>query len=179
MSFKTPSDFGGLFVSRVLVTGANGAGKTWLAGRLGLPVVHNDAFALKTGWAHEPTEVVLDRRNAAAAADRWVIEGGPSILSGVALARAELIVWLDIPPGQRLRRILWRSLRGMGQVRPEHPAGNRDWPGPRQIRFAVNAWRNADWFREAVLTRSVQADCPKIRLASDQEVTAFLGKWQA
>ena len=70
----------------------------------------------------------------------WILEGGPSVLTTHALSRADIVVWLDMPKGLRVRRIIWRSLQFMGQTRPEHPTGNPEWPGVRQMRFIGKAW---------------------------------------
>lgn len=141
-----PSDFGGLFsCQRVLIIGANGAGKTWFANRLsdrtGLPVFHNDAFALKTGWAYRDRSDIRRTQDDVIAQPRWILEGGPSLLQTDGLKRADVVVWLDPPKSVRIGRIIWRSIRFMGRNRPEHPEGNADWPGRRQFRFVRKAWR--------------------------------------
>lgn len=169
-----PSDFGGLFAKRVIVTGANGAGKTWLAVRLGLPVIHNDGLALTTGWRHRPSDHVKAARDQAAADPSCVIEGGPSVLSGQAIARAQVIVWLDLPRHLRVARISWRSLRYAGRTRPEHPPGNRDWPGLRQAKFIKQAWVRSVAFQHAVAGGVDRAQCPVIRLRNTADTHALL-----
>lgn len=145
---KRPSDFGGLFCARrILVTGANGAGKTVMAQALAtartLPLFHNDAFALTTDWQHRPLDQIDEAREAVAATEMWIIDGGPSIvLRGATLARADLVIWLDIPRGLRMWRILRRTLHHRGQTRAELPAGNAEGFGLRQWRFMWKAWRN-------------------------------------
>lgn len=150
-----PSDFGGLFsCQRVVVVGANGAGKTWFARRLGaalsLDVTHNDALVLTSGWHRRPPNVVCAARNEIAQRNSWIIEGGPSILSGDVLTRAEAIVWLDPPRRLRLWRVLLRTMRFMGRQRPEHPPGNREWPGQRQWRFLTKTWTHDTVARVAI-----------------------------
>ena len=152
---KKPSEVGGLFsCQRIIVVGANGAGKTWvatrLAGQLGLPLIHNDALALTTNWVQRPRDAVRNARDEQAEGAAWIIEGGPSILRGTALARAEMVIWLDMSRGLRLRRVLWRTMTHIGRQRPEHPPGNRDWPGRRQFRFIAKVWTSDRVMRESV-----------------------------
>jgi len=164
--------------SRIVIVGANGAGKTWLANRLGhalgMPVVHNDALTLTTGWARRSREDVARRRSEALRGPRWIIEGGPSILVPDVLDRATQVVWLDTPRGVRLWRIATRSLRFTGRTRPEHPPGNREWPGRRQLRFLWGAWRKDGVFRDAISSGLARCGVPVVRLRSRADVLAFL-----
>ncbi|MEJ6402202.1 DNA topology modulation protein FlaR [Yoonia sp. 2307UL14-13] len=169
-----PSDFGGLSFSRIVVVGANGAGKTWLAQRLGLPVISKDALALTTGWQQRPYDTIQVDIARLINAKRWVLEGGPSILSMPVLARAELVVWLDLPAFLRFRRVVWRSIRYAGRTRPEHPPGNRDWPGPRQWRFAWRAFTGGKGFRAAITRALHGTEVPVVRLQSVAEVDLWL-----
>ncbi len=178
-----PSDFGGLCFSRVVVVGANGAGKTWmarqLAARLDARVICKDALALTTRWQQRPRSAVQAEISRAITAERWVLEGGPSILLDAVLARAEMVVWLDMPAGLRLRRILWRNLRYFGRTRPEHPPGNRGWPGVRQVRFAWRAVAEKDRFAAAVEGALAGTSVPAARLRSRSDVAAFLAEMDA
>ncbi len=173
-----PSDFGGLSFCRVVVVGANGAGKTWfarqLSDRMGASVICKDALALKTGWVQraraEVRADIVDRISA----ERWVLEGGPSVLIPEVLARADLVIWLDMSAGLRFWRIIRRSLRYAGRVRPEHPPGNRDWPGLRQWRFAWRALTGGDRFRGAIEAGLDGVVTPVVRLRTRVEVVDWL-----
>ena len=173
-----PSDFGGLCFSRIVVVGANGAGKTWLADRIAraaaMPVVGKDGLALLTGWQQRSRTEVRAAIRDVITADRWVLEGGPSILQPEVLARADCVIWLDLPAGLRFRRIIWRSLRYLGRTRPEHPAGNRDWPGCRQWQFAWGAIKNDHAARESIGTALTDAAIHVVRLRTRAEVHRLL-----
>ena len=173
-----PSDFGGLYFLRVVVVGANGAGKTWfardLAARMRIPVVTKDAIALTTGWQQRPRAQVQTALADAIKAEAWVLEGGPSILSPVVLDRADLVIWLDLPASVRFWRIVRRSLRYLGRTRPEHPPGNRDWPGRRQFGFAWRALVGGDQFVRAINGALAGSAVPLVRLRTPAEAAAFL-----
>lgn len=165
-------------LDRVVVVGANGAGKTWLARKLAAmserPLIHNDALALTTGWRHRPRADVAAARARLIAEPAWVLEGGPSILTAAVLARATAVIWLDVAWPPRVRRIFWRGLRYTGQVRPEHPPGNREWPGLRQMRFLWRAWLTDGAFRTVVAERLAGTGVAVVRLTRNADVSAFI-----
>lgn len=108
----------------MVVVGMGGAGKSVLARRLGaawdLPVVHLDAVFWGPGWRPTPPEVWRGVVTGLAAGDRWVIEGGYPELLDVALPRAQLAVFLDLPRWRTLPRLVLRPLRrrdrGLGDL---------------------------------------------------------------
>ena len=169
-----PSEFGGLFSARrVVVVGANGAGKTWLSGRLAmvlnLPLTHNDALVLCHNWTRLPPNDVDAARDKVAQGKAWIIEGGPSVLSGNVLDRTTVVVWLDPPRHIRFLRVLWRTVRFMGRNRPEHPRGNREWPGRRQLRFVVKTWTHDKKTRCCIKAKvaGMRAEVVHLRSAED------------
>ncbi len=178
---QQPSDFGGLFSARrIVVVGANGAGKTWFATRLAdhvqLPLVHNDALALSRNWVRLPAAEVNAARAAVAAGDVWIIEGGPSVLAGAVLKRAQLIIWLDPPRILRVWRVLKRTLLYMGRERPEHPPGNREWPGLRQWRFLVKTWTSDAKMRGRIAAALDQLAADVLHLRTPVEVADLLAR---
>lgn len=173
-----PSDFGGLCFSRIVIVGANGAGKTWmalaLAQALDQPVIHKDALALTKGWRQRDRATIAAKVLQQTAQSRWILEGGPSVLTPDVLARATLVVWLDMPGWLRGWRVLYRSLRFLGRTRPEHPAGNRDWPGPRQVRFFWRALVGGAQFRMAINAALADSQTTVWRVVHRSEVAALL-----
>ena len=97
---------------RILVTGTSGAGKTTLAAalaaRLGLPHTEIDGLYHGPGWVPRP-EFVADA-SALAAGDEWVTEWQYSAVRRVFLARADLLVWLDLTRIDVMRQIVARTL---------------------------------------------------------------------
>ena len=173
-----PSDFGGLCFSRVVIVGANGAGKTRaaraLAQQTGSPIIHKDAIALLTGWRQRPKTEVRDALAQLVVAQTWIVEGGPSVLCDDVLGRATLVVWLQPSALRRGWRIFVRSLRYMGRTRPEHPPGNRDWPGLRQWRFLSAAVTKGDRFDAAIKSALAASSVPCVRLKNGRQLSALL-----
>lgn len=101
---------------RVAVIGGSCTGKTTLsrelAERLGVPHVELDALHHGPGWQEAPAEVLQARVDAALAAapDGWVADGNYHGKIGTSvLERADTVVFLDLPFGLALRRVVWRT----------------------------------------------------------------------
>ena len=101
---------------RVSVIGGSCTGKTTtsraLAVRLGVPHIELDALHHDAGWQEAPAEVLQARVDAALAAapDGWVVDGNYHGKLGISvLERADTVVFLDLPFGLTLRRVLWRT----------------------------------------------------------------------
>ena len=99
-----------------------------LATILGVPYIELDALHHDAGWTEAPAEVFQQRVRAALAAapDGWVVDGNYfGKLGTIVLDQADTIVWLDIPYGTAIRRVLWRTSR-RAFTRVELWNGNRE-----------------------------------------------------
>lgn len=116
---------------RIALVGCIGAGKSTLARRLGellcLEVFHLDRMwwqgggyrivGKKTSEAHAmDTEAFLRLQEGLASQDRWIIDGGRANL-GVRLARADTVIFLDLPR----RTCMWRVAKRTGSPRSDYP----------------------------------------------------------
>lgn len=114
-------------MQRVMIIGQPGSGKSTLARilgqRLGLPVFHIDHIHWQPGWAERPRPEKTMLCHGVEAGEEWVFEGGHSATWDNRLARADLLIWLDLPLGLRFYRVVKRSLRYLGRSRPDLPEG--------------------------------------------------------
>lgn len=126
-----------------MIVGAPGSGKSTLAqtlgARTGLPVYHMDREVhWLPGWVErrrdEKTQITLE---IAARAD-WIFEGGHSVTYEARVARADTLIWLDLPVGVRYGRVVWRTLRTYGRSRPDLPDACPEHFDPEFYRFI---WR--------------------------------------
>jgi adenylate kinase family enzyme len=97
----------------VLVAGTSGAGKTTLARAaaevLGCPHVELDSLHHGPGWTKRP-QFEDDVRRVVAGAS-WVSEWQYSAVREALLARADLLVWLDLPRRVVMVRVVRRTVR--------------------------------------------------------------------
>ena len=114
---------------RVSVVGNSGSGKSTLgralAARLGVPFVELDAIHHLPGW--QPIDVPEFRKTVGAIVDGdgWVIDGNYSAVRDLVWARADTVIWFDLPRRTVIRQVLWRTIR-RGVTREELWNGNRE-----------------------------------------------------
>jgi len=165
---------------RILVTGCSGSGKTTvaaaLATRLGVPHHELDALFHGPEWVPRPTFVA--DVTALAATDCWVVEWQYSHVRPLLLARADLLVWLDLSRArvfsQLLRHSVVRRLR-----RVELWNGNFEAPlhtiftDPEHV--VRWAWGSYDRVEPRVRAVLAQDEHPVVvRLRSRQEIQRWL-----
>ena len=166
---------------RILVTGTSGAGKTTVAAalsaRLGIPHTDIDGLYHGPGWVPRP-EFVADVA-ALAAREEWVTEWQYSVVRPLLLARADLLVWLDLTRAAVMRQIVPRTLRRRLR-RVELWNGNVEPPLWTLLTDRDHILRWA-WRTHAKTAARVHAACsPRtdrptvVRLRTRREVTAWL-----
>ena len=109
---------------RIMIIGAPGSGKSTLARTLGahydIPVYHMDrAVHWLPGWKERPLEEKTPIVKLIVREEAWVFEGGHATTYPDRAARADLLIWLDLPLSLRLFRVIRRTLRDRGHVRPD------------------------------------------------------------
>ena len=164
-------------MQRVMIIGQPGSGKSTLARIMGgithLPVVHIDLIHWKDGWVERtgPEKDVLIAE--VHARPRWIFEGGRSSTWDARLGRADTLIWLDLPIGLRLRRVVWRSLKHYGRSRPDLPEGCPEQLDPEFFRFI---WRTRHTARAR--SQALYDACPpeksKVHLQSPRAVRAYI-----
>ena len=116
-------------VRRVSVVGTSGSGKSTLsralAAALGTEFLELDSVFHQPNWVPLPREEFRRRVAAVVAGERWVIDGNYSLVRDLVWARADTVVWLDLPKRTVMRHIVWRSFR-RAAARVELWNGNRE-----------------------------------------------------
>lgn len=159
--------------------GSGGAGKSVFARDLGavtgLPVIHLDVLFWRPGWEPTPPDEWRAREAEIIAGERWILDGNYGSTQESRLARADTVVFLDLP---RLV-CLWGALRRQWR----HRSGGRvDMAPGLQERFdpAFLWWifTYPDKKRPAVLDRlsKLPAETPVLRIRSRRESRAMLAR---
>lgn len=114
---------------RVSVVGTSGVGKSTFASSLarvlGVSFLELDSLQHQADWTPLPVEEFRARVALVAHGECWVIDGNYSRVQDLVWARADTVIWIDLPRLTVMRRIVWRTLRRVGG-RVELWNGNRE-----------------------------------------------------
>ncbi len=156
-------------MTRIVLLGCAGAGKSTLAHRLGeatgAPVICLDAI-WGPGWG--PAEVPQFRQLMieAHAADAWISDGNFAAASfDIRLPRADLVIWLDRP------RLIcaWRAATRVFRPGEAHRLADL----PKVLRF-IAGFDQINRPRIEAARAAHGPDVPVIRLRDDAEIAALL-----
>lgn len=163
---------------RVVVVGSGGSGKSTLSRRLGqitgLPVVHLDRLYWRPGWIPTPApewEAIL---RDITGAESWVLDGAYSATIESRLARADTVIFLDLPRMVSLFRVLRRAIRYRGRERPDMASGC---PEKVDREFLAWIWNYPVRNRGPLLAKLREAERRGVaihRLRTSREVRHFL-----
>lgn len=165
-------------MKRIMIIGNAGSGKSTLARTIGaalsLPVFHMDREVYwLPGWVERPKDEQVRQVERIVAQDAWVFEGNNSTTFHLRSARADMLIWLDMPLWIRLVRVGRRNVRQRGKSRPDMADGctERLRMLPGFLWFILSTARRSrakqdTFYRNAAL--------PKARLISLRDVNAYV-----
>ncbi len=167
-------------MKRIMIIGGSGSGKSTLARKIGaaigLPVVHIDPMYWKPGWVQrskaETRALVLE----ATAAEAWVFDGNHHSTFDQRIARADTLIWLDLPTGLRMWRVVARRWQYRGQTRPDMAP---DCPERLNIYFlfywvGMYRWRARP--KDVALMQSLPTHVAGVHLQSRRAVATYLAR---
>jgi adenylate kinase family enzyme len=98
---------------RIVIVGSSGSGKTTLArslaSRYNLPHVEIDSLHFEPNWVEVDFPVLRTRIDAALSGSAWVVDGNYAMLRDIIWARGDTLIWLELPLGIVLWRLLSRT----------------------------------------------------------------------
>ncbi|MFD8491884.1 DNA topology modulation protein FlaR [Amycolatopsis sp. NPDC059657] len=160
---------------RVVVLGCGGSGKTTLAVKLGrstgLPTIHLDELFWNPGWVPTPKDEFVARQAEEAARDRWIIEGDYAGSLEIRAARADTVIFLDLPRRICLVRVILRRLRRRDGAGPAPGC-----PQKVDLEFLRWIWHWRRDRRPIALTKLKEhaSGARQVVLTTPREVEAFL-----
>jgi adenylate kinase family enzyme len=102
-------------ISRVVVTGMAGAGKSTfsraLSAKTGLPLIHLDIHFWKAGWVEPSEDEWRETQRGLLASEQWIADGTYHATLDLRLERADTVVFLDTPWWVCARRAFVRGIR--------------------------------------------------------------------
>ena len=164
---------------RVMIVGGPGSGKSTLARVLGeatgLPVHHMDHIHHLPDWQPRPMAEKREMARAVTEGDAWIFEGGMSSTYAERAARADTLIWLDLPVGLRLWRVTARLWRYYGQNRPDMAEGCTETLGWHTLEFYdwILRTRRAQRRKIADLVATARPGLAVHHLRSRRDVAAF------
>lgn len=167
-------------MQRVMIVGGPGSGKSTLArimgDRLGLPVFHMDKILHLPGWQPRPTAEKHAMAHEIEQKDAWVFEGGMSSTYATRAARADTLIWLDLPMVLRLWRVTRRLWQSYGQTRPDMAEGCVETVGMHTWEFYVWIVRTRRKQRAKIMKLIAEegGDLEVHHLTGSRAVEAFL-----
>ena len=130
-------------MKRIAVIGPTGAGKSRLAGKLGVkldvPVVHLDRLFWKPGWVRTPHDEWVAAQRLELAKESWIVEAQYDDMLPEWIDAADTIVYLDVSP----LKCLWRVSRRRLDAQPATGAPADSEPGSVHgalRKFVRNQW---------------------------------------
>lgn len=154
-----------------------------LSERMGAPHVELDALFHGPGWQPADADAFLAAVERATSDDTWVVDGNYRAVvgEGPVWARADTVVWLDLPRRVVMRQVVLRTLR-RGLRREVLWNGNREplagllrWDPERSV--VRWAWTTYDERRRRLEAAMASPSCTHlrfVRLRSRAEVEAFV-----
>lgn len=170
-------------MQRVMIVGAPGSGKSTLArmlgDRTGLPVYHMDHLHHLPDWQPRPFDEKIAMGHAIEAREKWIFEGGMSATYDNRAARADTLIWLDLPVALRMRRVLRRIWQYYGTTRPDMAEGCRETLGWHTVEFVQWIIQTRKGGRRKImkLINTYGSELTVYHLSRPWEVDAFITKF--
>ena len=168
---------------RVSVVGTSGVGKSTFASALALVLgaafLELDSVQHQADWTPLPVQEFRARVALVADGECWVIDGNYGRVQDLVWARADTVVWLDLPRRVVMRRIVWRSVWRVAG-RTELWNGNRErWRNLFTLEKSVIVWAWQTYAAnraryEAAMADPLRSHLRFVRLRSAAEVRRFL-----
>lgn len=165
-------------MKRVMIFGGSGSGKSTLAQKLGeitgLPVVHIDPMYWKPNWVQRDKDETHAMVLEATSKDSWVFDGNHHSTFPERIARADHMVYLDLPTYLRLWCVILRTLKYLGKPRPDMAQGCPERFSSEFLFVWVAGYYRRSHARDVEIIENAPDNVKCYHLKSRKDVTRFL-----
>ena len=99
---------------RICVIGNSGAGKSTFSNKLAkkfdYPLCHSYKIIWQAGWVKAPKGELINKIQEFIAQDKWIFDGNGKSTYDIRLAKADLVIFLDLNPFLCCWRAIFRAL---------------------------------------------------------------------
>lgn len=165
---------------RIVIAGGAGSGKSTLARalhrRTNLPAFHMDQIHWKPGWTERIQSEKSELIEAVIVQEKWILEGNHSRSFDTRMARAQLLVWLDLPVSVCMFRVVRRTIQFRGQTRPDLPADCPDRLDAELLEFLKYIWQSRHRLQQRLqrIYEQPPAHLRVVRLKSSAQIDMFI-----
>jgi adenylate kinase family enzyme len=108
-----------------MIIGCGGSGKSTLANKLStllnIEAIHLDQYYWNPGWVETKPEEWTKKVRFLVQKEKWVMDGNYGGTMDIRIPKADMIIFLNFPTFTCLRRVLKRTFKHLGKVRPGMP----------------------------------------------------------
>lgn len=164
---------------RIMLVGNNGSGKSYLSEKLAditnLPITHLDVHYWRPNWEQPTIEEWSAQQKEFVAPDKWIIDGNHNSTMEIRMARAELLIYLDI---NRLTCMhgAWKRKR---QKRSDMPDFLEEKYDLETIKFILSIWSSSPK-RKALVMGIIEKypDMDLLIIKSRKQMNSLIKAWQ-
>lgn len=169
--------------TRINVVGTSGSGKTFLsrviAHRLNFIHIEMDELYWNKDWQPTPDDVFVRNIQKLLRDDEWVLDGNYSVTDDVKFARAQLVVWIDLPWYQTVFRVITRTVRRVVKNEVLWNANKESFRTSFLSKDSIILWTlKSNFLKRNKYVQTLDdprySDIKFIRLRSSREIAAFV-----
>ena len=117
-------------MNRIMIIGCCGSGKSTLAQKMhhitSIPLYHLDQYYWQPNWTETPKDEWKIIVEELAEKENWIIDGNYGGTMDIRFEHADTIVYMDYSTIKCLGRVVKRTFKYKGQVRPDMPEGCKE-----------------------------------------------------
>ncbi|WP_461614763.1 P-loop NTPase family protein [Clostridium sp. Marseille-QA1073] len=114
-------------MKKIMILGSPGSGKFTLAKSIGeitgIEVIHLDTLFWNPGWIKVPSEEFKEIVKSYVVKEAWIMDGNYSGVLDIRLNTDDTIIFIDVPRGKCLYRVVKRRFQYKGKTRSDLTAG--------------------------------------------------------